>query len=47
MQYRRIFETKSGDMIGVIEEPIHLDPMQSINEQRIVKIGVIDPLRAK
>ena len=33
-------------MIGVIEEPIDLDPRKSLQEQRLVKIGVIDPIRA-
>ena len=44
--YRKIFETKSGNIIGVIEEPIDLDPRKSLQEQRLVKIGVIDPIRA-
>jgi hypothetical protein len=46
MTYRKIFETKSGNMIGVIEEPIDLDPRKPLQDQRLVKIGVIDPIRA-
>lgn len=46
MTYRTVFETKNGNMIGVIEEPIDLDPKKPLQEQWLVKIGVIDPIRA-
>jgi hypothetical protein len=45
MKYKQIFETISGNVIGVIEEPIFLDPDVPLNKQRRVKIGVLDPSR--
>lgn len=47
MHYKGIFEVRSGNMIGVVEEPNPLDPAKPVNEQRLVKIGVIDPDRAR
>lgn len=46
MTYRRIFETVSGNMIGIIEEPTNLDAGKPLQEQRLVKIGVVDPIKA-
>ena len=43
MQYKRIFKTTSGNVIGIVEEPVPLDPDQPLEKQRIVKIGVFDP----
>ena len=33
-------------MIGVIEEPMYLDVGKPLQEQWLVKIGVVDPIRA-
>ncbi|HZZ28996.1 MAG TPA: hypothetical protein VFE46_13425 [Pirellulales bacterium] len=43
MKYKQIFKTTSGNVIGVVEEPILLDPDKPLEKQRMVKIGVIDP----
>jgi hypothetical protein len=34
-------------MIAVIKKPIDLDRVRPLGQQRIVKIGVIDPIRAQ
>ena len=45
MKYKQIFKTTSGNVIGVIEEPMILDPDVPLDKQRRVKIGVVDPSR--
>lgn len=37
-----IFETSSGNVIGVVEEPPLFHPRKPLKEQYIVKIGVRD-----
>lgn len=42
MEYKKIFEVVSGNVIGIVEEPTPLDPNKRLQEQRTVKIGVLD-----
>jgi hypothetical protein len=39
---KTIYETNHDGVIGVIEEPEHIDPKRPLSEQLIVKIG-FDP----
>jgi hypothetical protein len=40
--YKRIAEFISGNVIGIVEEPDPVDPSVPLEEQRMVKIGVLD-----
>lgn len=42
MEYKKIFEAVSGNVIGIVEEPTPLDPDKGLQVQRRVKIGVLD-----
>lgn len=44
---KRLFQVISGNTIGVVDEPEAIDPEKPLREQLIVKIGVLDPLRAR
>jgi len=44
---KRLFQVVSGNTIGVVDEPEVIDPEKPLREQLIVKIGVLDPLRAR
>jgi hypothetical protein len=39
---RIIFKTTSGNVIGVVERPTRIDPWRPLQEQYVVKIGVMD-----
>jgi hypothetical protein len=43
MDYKQIFKTTRGNVIGVVEEPMVLDPTIQLEKQRRVKIGVLNP----
>jgi len=45
--YHRIFEVRSGNIIGAVEESVPPDPNRPADIHRMVKIGVIDPTRAR
>jgi len=45
--YNRIFEVRSGNISGVLEESVPMDPDRPGDMHRIVKIGVIDPARVR
>lgn len=44
---KRLFQVISGNTIGVVDEPEAIDPRTPLREQLIVKIGVLDPQRAR
>jgi hypothetical protein len=45
--YNRIFEVRSGNIIGAVEESVPPDPGQRTDTHRLIKIGVIDSARCR
>ena len=47
MDYERMYTTVSGNIVGVVEQPRQLDPSLPMEQQIMVKIGVVDEERAR